>query len=83
MNYIIKPCKTKAAFSVKPSGKCKLNFEKLKEEFEVILDNPIALVLKVDGEEIVVHNYGELLFKTLKEVEKIKQIADKIYEVAL
>lgn len=83
MDYTIKPCKTKAAFSVKPKDKLKLNFEKLKQHFETILDNPIALVLKIDQEEVVVHNYGDLLFKTLKNAEKITEIADKIYEVGL
>ncbi|MBW3003959.1 hypothetical protein KY328_05720 [Candidatus Woesearchaeota archaeon] len=83
MDYKIKPCKTKAAFSVIPVQKIKLDFDKLKIKFETLIDNPIALVIKVDDEEIVVHNYGEMLFKTLKNVEKIKTIADRIYEVGV
>ncbi|MEA3430475.1 MAG: hypothetical protein U9R08_04335 [Nanoarchaeota archaeon] len=83
MDYKIKPCKTKAAFSVKPDQKLRLDFNKIKERFEVILDNPIALVIKIKGVEIVVHDYGEMLFKTLKNVQQITEIVDEIYEVGL
>lgn len=83
MDYKIKLCRTKAAFSVKPLDKIKLDFEKIKKEFEVVLDNLIAPVLRVDCGEVVVYNRGAILFKTLRNAEKINQIQDMISEVGL
>ncbi|MBW3013895.1 hypothetical protein KY335_01485, partial [Candidatus Woesearchaeota archaeon] len=72
--------KTKAAFSSKPKKNISLNLKKIKERFkDVIIDTPILLVIKVEKEEIVVHNYGEILFKTCKDMDKMKRIADQIY----
>ena len=78
MEFTIEPCKTKAAYSAKPKKKCSLDFSKLKD-FNIVLETPIATVVKIEGEEIIVHKYGELKFKTLKDKEKIKKIAEKIF----
>ena len=56
---------------------------KIKEKFSVVLETPILLVIKVDDIEIIVHSYGELLFKNCEDVELMKKIADKVYEVGL
>jgi hypothetical protein len=57
-----------------------LDFKKIKEIYpEILLETPIIMVLKADGEEIVIHDYGEILFKTCTDKEKMKKIADKIY----
>jgi len=77
--FEISPCKTKAAFKVVPKGKLKLDMGALKEEFDVLLDAGIVLVLKIENEELTVHSYGEILFKTLKDEEKIRKISEKIY----
>ncbi|MBW3014921.1 hypothetical protein KY330_00705 [Candidatus Woesearchaeota archaeon] len=83
IEYDIVPCKSKAAVSVKPLNQVKLDFNKLRKQFEILLDNPIALVLKVGDDEVIVHNYGEMLFKTLKDEGLIRKIADKIFEEAV
>jgi len=76
--FDIKLCKTKGAYSVKLNKQVKLDFNLLKD-FEVVLETPILVVLKVDNEEIVVHRYGEIIFKTLKDEDKIIEIAKKVF----
>lgn len=77
--FIIKECTTKSSFSAKPVKKISFDFKKLKNEFEVLEDAGIILILKVDGEELIVHNHGEIVFKKLKDTEKMRIIAKKIY----
>lgn len=77
--FEISECKTKAGISVKPKSNLKVDFKKIKEKFEVIFDSPVAMVIKVDGCEIIVHKYGELLFKDCKDKIKIEVIAKKVY----
>jgi len=79
MEFEIKPCKTRAAYSVKPKKNIKLDLAKLKE-FKIKAETPIASVIDIDGEEIIVHRYGEIKFKTLRDEAKIRKIAEKIYE---
>ena len=80
MEFEIKPCKTRAAYSVKPKKNIKLNLSKLKGNFRIKAETSIATVIEVDGEEIIVHKYGELKFKKLRDENKIKKIAGEIYE---
>jgi len=80
MEFEIKPCKTRAAYSVKPKKNIKLNLSKLKGNFRIKAETPIATVIEVDGEEIIVHRHGELKFKKLRDENKIKKIAEEIYE---
>ncbi len=83
MEFTIQKCKTKAAYSAKPKKNIKLNLKKINKEFEVILETPILLVIKESGIEIIVHGYGELLFKNCEDVSKMKKIAEKVYKVAV
>jgi len=79
MKFKIEKCKNKDGISVKPLTKVNLNFKKLKQRFEVKVDTPIILIINKEG-EIIIHNYGDLLFKELKNKDKIKVIADEIYK---
>jgi len=78
-SFTIKECKTKKGMSVKQKKNVKLDLEGIKKEFKLILDASILLVIECEG-EIVVHGYGELLFKDLKDVKRIKDISDRIYK---
>jgi hypothetical protein len=46
-----------------------------------LLDTPIVIVINVEGVEIIVHQYGELVFKKFYNEEKVKEIAEKVYGV--
>ncbi len=81
LDFTIEKCKTKAAYSAKLKRQQKLNLSKIKKEFEVILETPILLVIAVEGIEIIVHGYGELLFKNCADVGLMESIAKKIYSV--
>jgi adenylyltransferase/sulfurtransferase len=79
--FKISYCRTKAAVSVKPSTSTKLDLEAIKERYETIMDAGIVLVIKAHNQEIVVHDYGELLFKTTKNKDLIKKITKDIYSM--
>ena len=84
--FIFSKCKTKAAYSTRlRKQQYKLDLKKLAavKEFELIMETPVVLVLKVDGVELTVHNYGEILFRNCEDSDKLIAIAEKIYECAL
>ena len=80
--FTVSECKTKSAFSAKPNKKMRIDIKKITKKFETIEDAGIIAVIKVEGYEIIVHDYGELLFKTLTDIDKIKDIAKEIYEAS-
>ena len=77
--FKIEKCKDKGGLSVKPSVKVLLDLKKIKTKFKTLIETPIVLVIEKEG-EIVVHEYGELIFKNLKDEEKIRRIAEEIYK---
>jgi len=82
-DFILGKCKTNAAFSAKLKNPHKLNLNKIKQKFEVVLEIPILLVIKEKGIEIIVHGYGELMFKNCNDTELMERIAKKVYVVGL
>jgi len=78
-------CKTRAGYSARLIKQGKLDLKKIKKKFETILETSILLVIKVEGLEIIVHGYGELLFKngTAEQVELMEKVAEKVYEGGL
>ena len=81
--FSIAKCKTKAAFSAKLQNPAQLNLHKIKQKFETLIDTPILLVIKEQGVEIIVHGYGELLFKNCSDTALMEKIAKKVYEIGL
>jgi molybdopterin-synthase adenylyltransferase len=77
--FTVSECRTKSAYTAKPNKKMHLNMKKITAKFETIEDAGIIAVIKIEGEEIIVHDYGELLFKTLTDIGKIKTIVKEIY----
>ena len=84
-NFTFGKCKTRAGYSAKLMKQGKLDLKKIKEEFETILETPILLVIREQGLDIVVHVYGELLFKngTAEQVELMEKVTQKIYVIGL
>ncbi len=83
IDFTLEKCKTKAAYSAKLKKQQQLDLQKIKRKFETVLETPILLVLLVEGIEIVVHGYGELLFKKSQDVDLMKRIAEEIYGTGL
>jgi adenylyltransferase/sulfurtransferase len=75
----VKECTTRKGWSVKLKQNVKLNLANIKKRFRTILDADILVVIDYEG-EIIVHGYGELLFKDLKDERRIREIADEIYK---
>ncbi len=80
--FKIARCKGKGAFSAKLNKPRRLDFSKLKSKFDVIVDTPHVMVLKVDGIEVIVHRHSDLLFKNCKDEKKMDEIAKEIFENA-
>ena len=80
-NLIIKKCKDKGGYSVRQEPLKNLSLNKIKKYFKVLIETPIVLVIK-GKYEIIVHNYGELIFKNTKEkdIKEIEKISQKIYK---
>ncbi len=83
MEFTLEKCKTKATYSAKLKKQQQLHLQKIKSHFELILETPILLVVKVEGIEVIVHGYGELLFKKSQDQELMRKIAEKIYKAGL
>ncbi|MAG60729.1 hypothetical protein CL619_02975 [archaeon] len=82
--FILSKCKTKAAYSTRLKfQQYKLDLKKLVKEFEVIMETPIVLVIKVDDIELTAHNFGELLFRGCDNLELMQKIAEKVYQIGL
>jgi len=83
IEFTVEKCKTKAAYSAKLKKQQHLDLQKIKTKFEIILETPILLVLKTEGVEVVVHGYGELLFKKCQDTELMRKIAERIYGIGI
>lgn len=83
IDFTVEKCKTKAAHSAKLKLQRKLDLTKIRSKFETVLETPILLVVKVDQVEVIVHGYGELLFKNCDDQELMRKIAEKIYAAGL
>ena len=78
MDFTLEKCKTKAGYTAKFNKK--IDLSKIRKKFEVVLDTPILVVIKVEGVEIVVHKFGEALFKRCEDVELMKKIASMLHD---
>ncbi len=78
-DFTINECKAKKGFSVKPKRNLKMDLNSIKDKFKVTMDASILLIIDYEG-EIIVHGFGELLFKELKDKARIQEIADEIYK---
>ncbi|MBI2665880.1 hypothetical protein HYX12_04630 [Candidatus Woesearchaeota archaeon] len=83
IKFSLGKCKTKAAYSARLRQKGILDLEKIKGKFEVLLETPLLLVIKVDGIEVVVHGHGELLFKRCNDLKLMEKIAQEIYQAGI
>lgn len=83
MEFRLKKCKDKGAYSAKPLKAVKLNLAAVKKQFKVLEDTPILLLIEEDGFEIIAHSHGELLFKNPGDLEKMHEIAEKVYKAGL
>ena len=72
-------CKTKATYSAKLLQKNKLDLNKIKNKYELVMETPILLVIKINNIEIIVHQHGELLFKNCEDVKWMESIVEEIY----
>ena len=80
--FILGKCKTRAAYSAKLRKQGRLDLDKIKKKFEVVLETPILLVIKAEGIEIIVHQYGELIFKRCEDIELMERMVKEIYAEA-
>ncbi len=72
-------CRTKTTLSVKTNKH--LNLEKIKNEFGELRDAGNTILIEVEGEHVIINKQGEIIFKTLRDENKVMEIANKIYEV--
>lgn len=83
INFTLGKCTTRAGYSAKLKSPQKLKLAAIKKAFATVLETPILLVIKTDAGEVVVHNYGELLFKEGKDMDVMEKVAKEVYEAGL
>ena len=83
IKFSLERCKTRAAFSAKLLQKGRINLDKVKAQFSTLVDTPILLVISVNSIEIIVHRYGELLFKKSEDTAVLERIAEQVYNIGL
>jgi len=72
-------CRSKTTLSVKTHKN--LNLDKIKDEFGELRDAGNTILIEVDNQQIIINKQGEIIFKTLRDENKVMEIANKIYEV--
>jgi hypothetical protein len=83
VEFTVQKCKTRAGYSAKLVKQGQLDLAVLRKKFDVVMDTPVLLVLSIDGIEVIVHGYGELLFKKCDDVALAEKIAEKIYAIGV
>ena len=76
-------CKTRAGYSAKLPNPQRLDLKEIRHHFQTILETPILLVIKTEQGEVIVHGYGELLFKEGRDMDVMEKIARKVYSLGL
>lgn len=81
IEFTLGKCKTRAAYSAKLRKQGVLDLKRIARKFIVVLETPIVLVITVSGIEVIVHQYGELVFKKCEDMELMERIASEVYEM--
>ena len=81
--FTLAKCTTRAAYSAKPGRNVVLDLQSIRKQFPVVIDTPIVVVIREQGVEVVVHQYGELVFKRCDDMEKMKGIAERVYTAGM
>ncbi|OGI66355.1 hypothetical protein A2642_01415 [Candidatus Nomurabacteria bacterium RIFCSPHIGHO2_01_FULL_39_10] len=81
IDFTLGKCKTRAAYSAKLRKQGVLDLKKIARKFTVVLETPIVLVISISGIEVIVHQYGELVFKKCEDMELMERIASEVYEM--
>lgn len=81
--FSIKTCTTKAGYEATLEKPQPLVMDALRKQFTVVADAYIILVLNINGIEVIVHNYGKLVFKKNNDEQKLKRIAEQIFRVGV
>ena len=83
--FLIKPCKSTAAFEAVPQDQVKLDLESLipklsSSGFQIITDAGVLLVVEKDGCEISIYPTGKLLLK-IDEIYAAEKLAAELEEI--
>jgi adenylyltransferase/sulfurtransferase len=73
-------CKTGKNLIVKSNKK--LDLDKIRNKFGFLREDKFSILIEIDNEEIIINNY-EILFKTLKDENKILKIAKRICAIRM
>ena len=79
--FIIRKCRSKAAYALRERSQQKIDLDKTKALFDPLeIATRQACIGSIDGEAVIAHPNGEILFKTCTDQEKMKKIAAKIFD---
>ncbi len=82
MDFTIQKCQDKGGLSAKPIKQINLDLLAIKQKFVTIVFTPYVLVVK-KGVEVIVHRYGELIFKDTWDEAVVRKLAEEIYAAGI
>ncbi len=82
MDFEIRKCKGKAALTINPKKKVRIDLLEKAKEFDCLVETPVMLIIKYEDMIINIYENGKVRVPTLDE-EKAKKIAEEIYKVIL
>ena len=78
---IVRVCSTRGAFEVLPEQKMDLDFGKLKQRFQALIETPMVLIVK-DAYEVSCKKNGNLIVKRCETSAGAEEQARRIYAAA-
>jgi len=81
--FVMRPCRGSPACSVLLKKKTRIDFDKVRKKFkEILADTPVVLIVMFKGTEVSIYPSGKLLIRK-NDREKVKKMAQEIYNVIL
>ena len=62
--FSLELCKSKAAYKATLGTPYRLDIDRVKASEPIILDGGLVIIVRINGIDTVIHEYGELMIKT-------------------
>lgn len=77
--FFIQKCASQDRFIIKPNQRIVLDLEQIKQEYEVLTETPILLVISMNDTETIINRHGEVIVKNCSDENKVREIVTGVY----
>tara|TARA_Y100000310_G_scaffold334607_1_gene414772 strand:+ start:986 stop:1951 length:966 start_codon:yes stop_codon:yes gene_type:complete len=78
-NYFIHKCPSQNRFIIKPNQRIQLDLEKIKNEFDVLEEKSVLLIISINNKEVIANQHGEIIVRNCDDESVAKEIAERIF----